>query len=55
MKTQRIKSKLLKPVMMGKEGKKKKEKAGGKAAKKLKTTAAAEDPDPIAMAGAAAE
>ena len=41
--------------MMGKEGKKKKEKAGGKAAKKLKTTAAAEDPDPIAMAGAAAE
>jgi len=44
--------------MMGKEGKKKKEKAGGKAAKKLKTTAAEEtekDPDPIGMAGAAAE
>ena len=35
--------------MMGKK------KAAGKAAKKLKTTAAEEDPDPIAMAGAAAE
>jgi hypothetical protein len=58
VKTQRIKTKLLKPVMMGKEGKKKKDKAGGKAAKKLKTNAAEETEkgsDPIGLAGAAAE